>query len=459
MGEATILIIEGVTTRRCDINALLVTQGWHVILSAANSHIQQVVRDRAPVLVIVESSQKSVNVGLKSVQQIRSVDKTVPIILIAGNSSEELAIEALRLGVSDYLKLPLTAETVVASIKHCLENTLAATSPICSAGALAKLSGGANLVGRSPSVEKIRSAISKIAITDCNVLITGGTGTGKELIVELLHKNSKRSHKGMVCINCAAIPDGLLESELFGYEKGAFTGAQISRAGKLEQANGGTIFLDEIGDLSAQSQAKILRAIETRQVQRLGGRESLPVNIRVVAATNQDLENMIAEGQFRQDLFFRLNVARLHLAPLRERKEDIPLLCEHFIHEFNSQFGIHVSGVSEQVLACLLRYTWPGNVRELRNVIEAAFINRPRYLIEVDDLPEAYCRFAAKAVYKESSQDNERDRVLTALLSTNWNKSKAAKKLHWSRMTLYRKMEKYHIDEDKVARSEPADIV
>ncbi len=451
---AKILFIEGIIKKRHSIKALLASNGLAVISLSKPIDTLQSVRDQRPSLVILDASQEQTEDRLALVEQIRSVDKDVPVILIADYSSEALLIQALRSGVSDYFKLPLIPEVFVAGVKHWLKRIAPA-----GLGPVESSAGRGGLVGRSALIDKIARAVDKAARSDSNVLITGDTGTGKELVAELLHRNSRRYDRRMVCINCAAIPDSLLESELFGYEKGAFTGAHISREGKLEQADGGSIFLDEIGDLSAYSQAKILRAIETREVQRLGAKRNLPVNIRVIAATNHSLEDMVAKGEFRQDLFFRLNVARLHLPPLRERKEDIPLLCEHFIREFNPEFGLSVRGVSEEVVESLLRHVWLGNVRELRNVIEAAFINRPLDWIRLGDLPESFLQAISEAEGKQSKREQERDKVLSALLATNWNKSKAAEKLNWSRMTLYRKMEKYDIKGNRVTHPVPADAV
>lgn len=448
---AKIFIVEGTITKRHSIEALLASNGLAVISFSKPSDALHSVRDRRPSLIILDASQEQTEDRLALVEQIRSVDKEVPVILIADYSSEALLIQALRLGVSDYFKLPLMQEGFVASIKHWLKRIPPADlSPVESPA------GCGRLVGRSASIEKIERAANKAAQSDSNVLITGDTGTGKELVAELLHRNGRRHDKQMVCINCAAIPDSLLESELFGYEKGAFTGAHVSREGKLEQADGGTIFLDEIGDLSAYSQAKILRAIETREVQRLGAKRNSPVNIRVIAATNHSLEDMVVKGEFRQDLFFRLNVVRLHLPPLRERKEDIPLLCEHFIRELNPEFGLSVRGLSEEVVESLLRHVWSGNVRELRNVIEVAFINRPLDWIRLEDLPESFLQSISEEKGKQSKREHERDKVLSALLATSWNKSKAAEKLSWSRMTLYRKMEKYQIKTSKEADYSPS---
>ena len=278
------------------------------------------------------------------------------------------------------------------------------------------------------------------------MLITGETGTGKELAAGLVHYHSPRRAKPLVCINCAAIPDTLLESELFGYERGAFTGAHAAFEGKLQRADGGTVFFDEIGDMTPFAQAKLLRVIETREADRLGGTKHVTLNIRVTAATNLDLEPLLAQGRFRKDLYFRLNVVRIHLPPLRERREDIPSLVHHYIAALNVRMGTHVSGITGVALEALMRYDWPGNVRELKNVLEATIVGHPYGPSLQLGCPPICGRSRATASTPASTPDSaERERVLSALFETNWNKCKAAKQLHWSRMTLYRKMAKYHI--------------
>jgi transcriptional regulator with PAS, ATPase and Fis domain len=298
------------------------------------------------------------------------------------------------------------------------------------------------MIGDSLPTQGIKAYIRKVAATDTNVLVTGETGTGKELVADLIHRHSPRSRRPFIGINCAAIPDNLLESELFGYERGAFTGAHALKEGQLQLADGGTLFFDEIGDMSPYAQAKILRAIEDKGVYRLGGKRRIPIDVRLIAATNQDLEQLVVQDKFRKDLYFRLNVARIHLPPLRERPEDILPLCHHYLGQLNHRFGRRVEGFTDDALAYLMRHDWPGNVRELKNLLEATFVNDLHREISFVDLPEQFRKRFSDA--KTSPQD-ERERLLSALLSTNWNLSKAAQQLRWSRMTLYRKLGKYHI--------------
>lgn len=304
----------------------------------------------------------------------------------------------------------------------------------------------AGIIGSGESTVHLRSYIEKVARTDVSVLITGDTGTGKELVAKAIHHVSPRHDHPLVSINCAAIPDSLLESELFGHQKGAFTGAQASYLGKLRIAQGGTVFLDEIGDMSPYVQSKILRVLETREVFPLGASKISLLDVRFISATNQDLESLIAQKEFRKDLYYRLNVARIDLPSLSCRKDDIPTLLNHFIEEFSRRYQVHIPEARMELVACLQRYDWPGNIRELRNFVEGLFIDPPKGPIGVEDLPESFRSIFSQYV---TNDPDEKDKLVSILRATNWNKSQAAARLNWSRMTLYRKMSKYRIDSSR----------
>ncbi len=354
----------------------------------------------------------------------------VPIILVAWDGSEELAIAALRNGIDDYIRgtnCEIELPRILMSLTSAHPQTSLASCEL--------------LVGQSDFIRGARAYVERVAKTSSNVLVTGETGTGKDLVAKLIHRNSSRSDKALVCINCAAIPDTLLESELFGVERGAYTGADISHDGNLASANGGTAFLDEIGDMSTLAQAKILRAIETHEVRRVGGNKTQVVDFRVIAATNRNLEALSEQGQFRRDLFFRLNVARIHLPPVRERPEDLLPLAHYFRQEFNRTFGRNTLGFTPRSEQAILSYSWPGNVRELRNLVEAAFITLEPESQWVE-MPDFFCSVAET---EDAAEPDEVNRILRALSECGWNKSKAADLLSWSRMTLYRKMERYGI--------------
>ncbi|MCH8041090.1 MAG: sigma-54-dependent Fis family transcriptional regulator [Nitrospinae bacterium] len=394
-----------------------------------------------PSLVIVDASQLPSEEGLSLAKHARHVHRKIPILLIAGESSEELFLAMLRAGINDFVKNPCDFEVLQSSIDRCLSSCSTLDEGI-EPPPIFPNDMEHFLVGNSLAIQELRAYMGRVAMTDSHVLITGETGTGKELVARLIHEHSMRRRKPFMCVNCAAVPETLLESELFGYDRGAFTGAVGARRGKLELAQGGTILFDEIGEMSSSAQAKILRAIEEGTIYRLGGKEEVSLNVRIMAATNQDLDRAMPEGKFRQDLYYRLNVARIHLPPLRDRKEDLPLLLRHYIQEFNQKFKRQVEGLTQEALDFLVQYTWPGNIRELKNLLEATFINLPQRTISLIDLP---VQFRAKAKECEKLPQAEGDRMLSALLATNWNRSKAAEKLHWSRMTLYRKMQKYRV--------------
>ena len=288
----------------------------------------------------------------------------------------------------------------------------------------------------------VRADIAGARVTDIHVLITGETGTGKELVAEAIHEGSDRRARSFVRINCAAIPESLVENELFGHERGAFTGAESQRGGLLEDGAGGTVFFDEVGDMSPLAQAKILRVIENKEVRRLGGRGTILIDIRVLAATNQDLEQRVSGGAFRADLYYRLNVARIHVPPLRQHKEDIPELTDHYIKDCNQRFGGTVEGVDDAVLQRWLQYDWPGNVRELRNVVESSFLKARSGRISLSALSGHFLEL----LERRHGTTDERQQLLDALFRADWNKTRAAETLRWSRMTLYRRLAKHGLN-------------
>jgi DNA-binding NtrC family response regulator len=302
------------------------------------------------------------------------------------------------------------------------------------------------IVGASPSMVALKAYLPKVAKSSATVLITGATGTGKECVARAIHGISPRNRNPFVAINCSAIPDSLVESELFGHVKGAFTGADMASKGHIVEADDGTLFLDEVGEMSLQTQARLLRVLEARMVTPVGSTRPMPVNVRVIAATNQPLGKLVNAGRFRDDLYYRLNVARLDLPPLCERKEDIPLLISSILRDMNARDNRNVSLPDSELLQCLLSHDWPGNVRELRNLFEVIFIDPPSGRIQLNNLPSVFRNLFAS--YRRNA-DIERDRLIGALQHANWNKAEAAKQLSWSRMTLYRKLTKYNIDRSR----------
>ncbi|MGO0123529.1 sigma-54-dependent transcriptional regulator [Desulfothermobacter acidiphilus] len=401
--------------------------------------------------------------GLTFFKLLKERGYAFPVVIMTAYGSTDTAIEAMKLGAFDYVLKPFNIEELLLTLKRAVEVEALAQE----ARALKKeLAGGApaeELLGRSPAMIEVFKEIGKFADTDYTVLIMGETGTGKELVAGALHRNSRRRQGPFVRINCAAIPENLLESELFGYEKGAFTGATSRKLGKFELAEGGTLFLDEIGEFPLTMQPKLLRVLQEKEFERVGGTKTVRVDVRIIAATNQDLERMVKEGSFREDLYYRLNVVTIRVPPLRERKEDISLLAEHFLRQAASRLGKPVQGFSSEALAILHSYDWPGNVRELRNVCERAVVLAQGMLVLPEDLPltlrehrelgleegELAFKLRSGQTLAEILQDVERTVILKALQEHNFNRTRTAQALGISRRTLHLKLKEYGLGEGK----------
>jgi DNA-binding NtrC family response regulator len=435
MASPLAVVVDAQPVRRERVGAALAEIGCRPVFATLGEAPAEVGR-RRPDVVIVAASQADCSLEVRCLEQLHAAFTRPKYLFLPAVSSEDVAIAAFHSGAQRYLKEPWTADMLQSAVAALLPT--GAALPALVDG----LVGGERLVGRSPAIRELRTHLARVAPTGSNVLILGETGTGKELVAELIHRNGTRAARPFVCMNTAAIPDALLENELFGHERGAFTGAVTAQGGKLAAAHGGTVFLDEIGEVSLPIQAKLLRAIENKAVYPLGGTRSVQLDIRVIAATNGDLERAIAEGRFRKDLYYRLNVVRVEVPPLRERAEDIPLLIGHYLLRFNRELGRSVRGLSPRAMETLCAYHWPGNVRELHNVIEALLVNLAPETTGVVDVPPAVMRQLAVAVGAPTS---ERERLLRALADTNWNKTRAASQLHISRMTLYRKMHQHSV--------------
>lgn len=445
MSAPTILISATNKEEPLQLKGLVAAQGYNSCVANGDQNLLKLVEDQKPQLAIACIGNAKPRIGLHTLQKIRCVSPTIPIILITNSSSETLAVGAIKAGVSDYFISPYSQAELLKSIGRHM-TTRSSSAPTSSRHKSSYPDSDNSMVCTCKQMQELKDYLIKIAALDATVLITGETGTGKEMAAELIHRLSHRHKKPFVCVNCAALPENLVESELFGYEKGAFTGATVSKTGKFSQATGGTLFLDEIGDMSLFSQAKVLRSIESKQIYPLGSQVPLPVDLRVIAATNQDLEDLIAEGNFRSDLYYRLNVARVHLPPLRDRCEDIPALVSHGIHRLNHRHHRSIKQLTDEAMATLLQYDWPGNIRELMNILEAAYVNSSDAQIDYADLPE---HFKYKNKRTEGPAYEERAKIVSTLLETTWNKSAAAQKLKWSRMTLYRKMRMYNIVQNR----------
>ncbi|MBP1696473.1 MAG: response regulator with CheY-like receiver, AAA-type ATPase, and DNA-binding domain [Deltaproteobacteria bacterium] len=379
--------------------------------------------------------------------------KFIPVIILTVRSSLKDKIHSLNLGADDYLTKPFINEELLAKVKVMLrikdlhdELRREKDKNILLTQALEKRYSFGNILGKNTRMQEVFELISDIADTDSTVLIQGESGTGKELIARAIHFNSYRKNKPFVVANCSAYSQNLLESELFGHEKGSFTGAIRRKIGRFELANGGTIFLDEIGEVSPPTQILLLRVLQDHRFERVGGEETLEVDVRVIAATNKNLTEEMKKGTFREDLYYRLNVIPIFVPPLRERKDDIPLLASYFLQKFSRERGKEVTGFSPEVIEILLAHSWPGNVRELENVIDHAIIISKQDKVLSKDLPQFFFQRPLPPQEFTTLQDYEKNLILKTLQDTNWNKHKTSKKLNINRSTLYGKIKRYGLE-------------
>ncbi len=446
---STILIVDDDDQLRRSFIKLLSEEGYTVDSAASGEDGIRKIQKKIPDLVILDMRLPGMN-GLEAYRTIHAMDPKLPVIIMTAFGTTDSAIEATKLGAFDYVLKPFDIPGMLGIIRQALDAGRFMRSPVEMDGAPGKTRREA-IVGRSRLMQEVYKAIGRVAPTEATVLIRGESGTGKELVARAVYTHSARSDKPFQVINCVAIPENLLESELFGFEKGAFTGAAHRRVGKIEQAHGGTVFLDEIGDMPAAMQVKLLRVIQERGMMRVGGTDEVPVDIRILAATNKDLKHEVQQGSFRQDLYFRLNVISLHVPPLAERRDDIPLLCHHFVNKFADALGKDVKGVSDDVLRILMDYEFPGNVRELENIIERAVTLTTTTTIGVEllplDLRQASFRIQSRR-HKEflSLEENERSYIEWVLQQVNDNKTRAAEILGIDRVSLWRKLKRYNMD-------------
>lgn len=407
-------------------------------------------------IVVTDINMPEIN-GLEILRQIKSISPNTIVIMITAFATVSSAVESMKLGAYDYIIKPFNMEEFVLIIQRAAEQVELKKEVEFLRKEIQQRYSFGNIIGKSPQMQRVFNLIKQVANTNSNVIIYGKSGTGKELVAKAIHYNSPRKDKPFIAVNCSAIPESLLESELFGHEKGAFTGAVSSRKGLFEEANGGTIFLDEIGDMSLAMQAKLLRVLEEKEIRAVGSDKPKKVDVRVIAATHKDLEKAVKEGTFREDLFYRLNVIPIYLPELRERVEDIPLLVEYFLKKYNEEAKKNVR-ISKEALACMMKYSWPGNVRELENLIERLVVLSTGDEIRVEDLPEHIRVCKAETIVEELTlgdkitlEELEKRYILKVLRETGWHKSNAAKILGIDRRTLYRKIEEYKLEEPENA--------
>lgn len=472
-----ILIIDDDYHIRQSFEKLLTEEGHEVLTASSGETGLSLLSSVIPDLVILDVRLPGMS-GIETFLALREIEAKLPVIIMTAFGTTETAIEATKLGAFDYVLKPFDIPEILKLIGQALEAGRFMHSQV-EIDILQKKASHEVIVGQSKPMQEIYKAIGRVAPTDATVLIRGESGTGKELVARAIYQHSLRVQKPFLVINCVAIPETLLESELFGYEKGAFTGAVNRRMGRVEQANGGTLFLDEIGDMPFSIQSKILRLLQERSIERLGGREPIPVDVRILAATNRDLEAGLAEGRFREDLYYRLKVVTVTLPPLRDRLQDIPRLTDYFLDRFSREMDIDNPGMSEESKGLLKKYHWPGNVRELANTIQKALIFSRGYPIRQEDIAQVFkgdtvsreeegsvngtikqwARKALMADRGENKFDTLSDQISGILISealdiTGGNRSRAAKLLGLSRPTLQSKIEKYRIKLETSVRSE-----
>jgi two-component system nitrogen regulation response regulator NtrX len=450
----SILVIDDEPGIRAALGQLLEYEGYSVRTAAdARAGIAAYDAARAD-LVFLDVKLPGMD-GIAALEVLRSKDPTAVVVMISGHATLQTAVTATQKGAYDVLEKPLDTDRVLVLLRNALEKVALAEENAALRGAQP---GQGAIVGESYAIRALREQIAKVAATPARVLITGENGTGKELVARAVHRGSPRARGPFVEVNCAAIPAELIESELFGHVKGSFTGAIADRAGKFEQADGGTLFLDEIGDMASAAQAKVLRALQEGEITRIGGAQSIRVDVRVLAATNKRLEDEIAEGRFREDLFYRLNVVPLHVPPLRERRDDVPRLVEHFVRDLSTRDGMAARRFDEGAMEALSRLDWPGNVRELRNTVERLLIFATGASVTAADVERLTGRRVADGsgmgalldipTFEHFKEESERVYLQAKLRQFDWNVAETARALDMPRSNLYKKIEKHALVRD-----------
>jgi two-component system nitrogen regulation response regulator NtrX len=460
-----ILVIDDEAAIRESLKMILEYENYEFVGASSGPEGVAAVQRERPDLVLLDIKMPAMD-GMEVLRKLRSLDEALPVVMISGHGTTATAVEAIKAGAVDFLDKPLSSERVIVTLHNVLQQ-----QELRQENRELKLAMEAKyeIVGRSPALVKVLEAVRRAAPTDATVLLVGESGVGKELVARAIHRNSRRAAQRFIQVNCAAIPEELIESELFGHEKGSFTGATEKQIGKFEQADRGTIFLDEVGDMSQKTQAKVLRVLQEQEVERLGSARTIKVDVRVIAATNKNLEEAIHRGEFREDLYFRLNVIPMVVPPLRERREDIPLLAEHFARRFSEEHNVR-RRFDARALEALQNYRWRGNIRELRNAVERLVIMTDREVIGAGDLPPEVTTPRAAAAseaggaapasaaaappaaggntLREFKDASERAFLVQKLRENNWNISKTAEVIDTPRSNLYKKLEQYGIKQE-----------
>jgi len=443
--KATVLVVDDEESILETLGSILKDEGYEVSTASSGEEALTYFGKLSPEVVLLDVWMSGID-GIETLTKIKEISKETPVIMISGHSNIDTAVHAIKLGAYDFLEKPLSLEKVLILTKRALEKQRLEKENIELKSSIFQ---ELKIVGKSPKIISLKEEITKAAASQSRVIIYGESGTGKELVARMLHTASDRRNNNFIEVNCAAIPNELIESELFGHEKGSFTGAFERKKGKFELADEGTLFLDEIGDMSPAAQAKVLRIIETQEFLRVGGSKNIKVDVRIIAATNKALQDEIKKGNFREDLYFRLNVIPIYVPPLRERKDDIPLLVEHFLNSFARQYGKKIKEVSKATSLALMAYDWPGNVRELKNTIERLVIMSQTNLIDVKEplsVIEEKTDFFNYKTLKEARKNFEGRFILKKLEANNWNVTKTADELDIERSNLHRKIKSLGIE-------------
>ncbi|GAB6886539.1 sigma 54-interacting transcriptional regulator [Desulfothermus okinawensis JCM 13304] len=451
---SNILVVDDDLNHLKTLKTIIKSWGYEVETAKDGQEAVEMVRQRPFSLILMDVRMSKMS-GIDALKEIKKYNPAIPIIIMTAYSSVESAVEALKAGAYDYLTKPLDFELLKITIAKALEY-LELKNENFKLKSLKKGEYNFNIIGKSKPMQDLLNMVSMVAPTEATVLITGESGTGKELIARAIHHGSPRKAGPLVIVNCAALAETLLESELFGHEKGAFTGADKRREGKFKQADKGTIFLDEIGETSLAMQAKLLRVIQEREIQRVGSDVTIKVDVRIIAATNRDLEEEVKKGRFREDLFYRLNVVTLKIPPLRERREDIPLLAQHFLEKYAAKYKKNIKGFSPIAMDMFLKYPFPGNVRELENIVERAVILLMGDYITEKELPsqltENYIKdtdaisITPSIIPNRPLKEIEKEAIIATLNACGGNKSEAARRLKINRKTLHKKLKEYGIE-------------
>jgi two-component system response regulator HydG len=451
--KAKILVVDDEPSQRKMLQANLSLDGYQVFEADDGTSAINKVSEEFFDLILMDNRMSQMD-GIDALREIKKISPGIPVIIITAYASVETAVQALQAGAHDYLTKPLDIDELRFKVQQSLEFWRLKEDNILQKRRIENLFDASRIVGRSQKMKDVLETVAMVAPTEASVLILGESGTGKELIANALHQGSARTDKRFIKVNCAALPETLLESELFGHEKGAFTGAIGRRPGRFELADGGTIFLDEIGEMTLATQAKLLRVLQEREFEPLGSTKTVKVDIRILAASNKILGEEVKRGTFREDLFYRLNVVPIFLPPLRERKEDVPLLIEHFLNIYNEKNGRRLHGFHPRALDALMRYSWPGNIRELENVVERAVILTRDDYVPFSELPEAIRgtdgdladQFREGIRPGMTIREMEKELIIKTLEDNDGNRTRTSRVLGITRRTLQHKLKEYGLD-------------